>query len=169
MTHIRPVLKSELSAVYELEREIFGEHSYPDFFFRQAFDCWPAHFWVAVDANRGEAKDEAANVTVANTALAVNAAAVHGYLLCAQSGSPECMWILSVAVSAAKRGQGLGRGLLMQCLAQLPPTVRRLYLTVDPNNPAQALYRQLGFVATTLEADYFGAGADRIVMQYQPA
>ncbi|MGL5361111.1 MAG: GNAT family N-acetyltransferase [Shewanella sp.] len=147
MTTIRPVLKSELPAVYELERAIFGEHCYPDFFFRQAFDCWPEHFWVAVD----------------------DAGAVLGYLLCAQSGDPESMWILSVAVSAAKRGQGLGRSLLAQCIAALPPAARRLYLTVDPHNPAQGLYRQLGFVATTHEADYFGVGAERIVMRYQVA
>lgn len=35
MQSIRPVLKSELFAVYQLEQAIFGEHSYPDFFFRQ--------------------------------------------------------------------------------------------------------------------------------------
>lgn len=144
MPSIRPVLKSELLAVYQLERAIFGEHSYPDFFFRQGFDCWPEQFLVAVD------KDNS----------------IHGYLLCAQSGDPECMWILSVAVSEQRRGQGVGKCLIQRCLAQIPETVRRILLTVDPTNPAQALYRHLGFVDAAFEVDYFGTGADRMVMAY---
>lgn len=145
MQSIRPVLKSELLAVYQLEQAIFGEHSYPDFFFRQGFDCWPEQFLVAVD------KDNS----------------VQGYLLCAQSGDPECMWILSVAVSEQTRGQGVGKHLIQQCLAQLPDPVQRVLLTVDPTNPAHGLYRYLGFVDSTFEADYFGAGADRVVMVYR--
>ncbi|EGM71833.1 GNAT family N-acetyltransferase [Shewanella sp. HN-41] len=144
MQSIRPVLKSELAAVFQLEQAIFGEHSYPDFFFRQGFDCWPEQFLVAVD------KDNS----------------VQGYLLCAQSGDPECMWILSVAVSEHSRGQGVGKGLIQQCLVQLPTPVRRVCLTVDPTNPAHGLYRHLGFVDSVFEADYFGAGADRVVMTY---
>jgi len=145
MQSIRPVLKSELLAVYQLEQAIFGEHSYPDFFFRQGFDCWPEQFLVAVD------KDNS----------------VQGYLLCAQSGDPECMWILSVAVSEQTRGQGVGKRLIQQCLAQLPDPVQRVLLTVDPTNPAHGLYRYLGFVDSAFEADYFGAGADRVVMVYR--
>lgn len=145
MQSIRPVLKSELLAVYQLEQAIFGEHSYPDFFFRQGFDCWPEQFLVAVD------KDNS----------------VQGYLLCAQSGDPECMWILSVAVSEQTRGQGVGKRLIQQYLAQLPGPVQRVMLTVDPTNPAHGLYRHLGFVDSAFEADYFGAGADRVVMVYR--
>lgn len=145
MQSIRPVLKSELLVVYQLEQAIFGEHSYPDFFFRQGFDCWPEQFLVAVD------KDNS----------------VQGYLLCAQSGDPECMWILSVAVSEQIRGQGVGKRLIQQCLAQLPEHVQRVLLTVDPTNPAHGLYRYLGFVDSAFEADYFGAGADRVVMVYR--
>lgn len=145
MQSIRPVLKSELLAVYQLEQAIFGEHSYPDFFFRQGFDCWPEQFLVAVD------KDNS----------------VQGYLLCAQGGDPECMWILSVAVSEQTRGQGVGKRLIQQCLAQLPDPVQRVLLTVDPTNPAHGLYRYLGFVDSAFEADYFGAGADRVVMVYR--
>lgn len=144
MQLIRPVLKSELAAVFQLEQTIFGEHSYPDFFFRQGLDCWPEHFLVAVDG-RGE---------------------LLGYLLCAQSGDPECMWILSVAVSEQARGQGIGKQLIQQVLTQLPPQVKRVDLTVDPHNPAQGLYQRLGFVDSRFEADYFGAGADRLVMSY---
>ena len=49
MQSIRPVLKSELADVFQLEQVIFGDHCYPDFFFRQGFDCWPEYFLVAID------------------------------------------------------------------------------------------------------------------------
>ncbi|MFB2638440.1 GNAT family N-acetyltransferase [Shewanella bicestrii] len=144
MQSIRPVLKSELADVFQLEQAIFGDHCYPDFFFRQGFDCWPEQFLVAVD-DGGE---------------------LLGYLLCAQSSDPACMWILSVAVSEQARGQGIGKQLIQQCLSQLPPQVKRVDLTVDPHNPAHGLYQRLGFVDTDFETDYFGAGADRVVMSY---
>lgn len=145
MQSIRPVLKSELFAVYQLELAIFGEHSYPDFFFRQGFDCWPEQFLVAVDEDN----------------------LLQGYLLSAQSSDPTCMWILSVAVSEDARGKGLGKRLMQRCLAELPAVVERVCLTVDPSNPAHGLYQYLGFVDSAFEVDYFGAGADRVVMTYR--
>ncbi|MCL1090365.1 GNAT family N-acetyltransferase [Shewanella profunda] len=145
MLSIRPVLKSELFAVYQLEQAIFGDHCYPDFFFRQGFDCWPEQFLVAVDEENQ----------------------VQGYLLSAQSSDPLCMWILSVAVSESTRGKGLGRRLIQKCLAELPVSVERVCLTVEPSNPAHGLYQHLGFIDSAFEADYFGAGADRVVMSYR--
>ncbi|WP_338726084.1 GNAT family N-acetyltransferase [Shewanella baltica] len=144
MQSIRPVLKSELFAVYQLEQAIFGEHSYPDFFFRQGFDCWPEQFLVAVDEDN----------------------LLQGYLLSAQSSDPTCMWILSVAVSEDARGKGLGKRLMQECLAELPAAVERVCLTVDPSNPAHGLYQHLGFVDSAFEADYFGASADRAGADY---
>ncbi len=32
--------KNDLAALYTLEHKLFGHHAYPQFFFRQAFDCW---------------------------------------------------------------------------------------------------------------------------------
>lgn len=145
MQSIRPVLKSDLFAVYQLEQAIFGEHSYPDFFFRQGFDCWPEQFLVAVDEDN----------------------LLQGYLLSAQSSDPTFMWILSVAVSEDARGKGLGKRLMQRCLAELPAAVERVCLTVEPSNPAHGLYQHLGFVDSAFEADYFGAGADRVVMTYR--
>ncbi len=46
--HIRKAEKDDVTTAYLLERELFGEHSYPDFFFRQAYDCWSDGFLVAV-------------------------------------------------------------------------------------------------------------------------
>ncbi|KZK66844.1 GCN5 family acetyltransferase [Shewanella baltica] len=145
MQSIRPVLKSELFAVYQLEQAIFGEHSYPDFFFRQGFDCWPEQFLVALNEDN----------------------LLQGYLLSAQSSDPTCMWILSIAVSEDARGKGVGKRLMQQCLAELPASVERVCLTVDPSNSAYGLYQHLGFVDSTFEANYFSVGADRVVMTYR--
>ncbi|ABN63651.1 GNAT family N-acetyltransferase [Shewanella baltica] len=145
MQSIRPVLKSELFTVYQLEQAIFGEHSYPDFFFRQGFDCWPEQFLVAVDVDN----------------------LLQGYLLSAQSSDSTCMWILSIAVSEDARGKGVGKRLMQQCLAELPASVERVCLTVDPSNSAHGLYQHLGFVDSTFEANYFSVGADRVVMTYR--
>ncbi len=147
MHSIRSVLKSELNGVYRLEQAIFGEHCYPDFFFRQGFDCWGESFYVAVDEQ----------------------GALLGYVLCAPSHEPAKMWILSLAVSEQARGQGIGKQLIQYCLTHLAPGIKSVYLTVDPANPAHGLYQRLGFVDVGFEAAYFGEGADRVVMCYQRA
>ena len=45
---IRQAEKSDINAIYQLERELFGDHCYPDFFFRQAYDCWTSGLLVSV-------------------------------------------------------------------------------------------------------------------------
>ncbi|WP_236689259.1 hypothetical protein [Photobacterium angustum] len=47
---IRQAEKSALTAMYQLERELFGDHCYPDFLFRQAYDCWPSGLLVAAQS-----------------------------------------------------------------------------------------------------------------------
>ncbi|QYJ78993.1 GNAT family N-acetyltransferase [Shewanella acanthi] len=138
---IRPILKSELLAIYQLEKTVFGEHCYPDFFFRQGFDCWPEQFLVALEDD-----------------------VPLGYILCAQASSSDTMWILSIAVSDLARGKGVGKRLIAQCLSQMPASITCVKLTVDPNNPAYALYQRLGFVDSSFEDDYFGENQARVVM-----
>ncbi len=84
---IRPVNKSELVAVHQLEQSLFGDHCYPDFFFRQSFDCWPEGFLVAVDQQQR----------------------ILGYILSVQAESQHCAWILSVAVDDQFQGKGIGK------------------------------------------------------------
>lgn len=136
--------KQDLKAVDALEQQCFAGHCYPDFFFRQALDCWPDSFLVAKD---GDAK-------------------VIGYLLASNSAKADIAWILSIAVSDSARGKGIGTRLISQLIATLPPEVNQINLTVDPDNPAKALYLRSGFTENGFEADYFGEGEPRLLMSY---
>ncbi|ABZ78700.1 GCN5-related N-acetyltransferase [Shewanella halifaxensis HAW-EB4] len=143
-TLISIACKQDLAAIDALERQCFAGHCYPDFFFRQALDCWPSGFLVAKD---GDAK-------------------VIGYLLASTSARADVAWVLSVAVSDSARGKGIGTRLISQLLATLSPEINQLNLTVAPDNPAKALYLRRGFTENGFEADYFGEGEPRLLMSY---
>lgn len=139
--------KSDLIAIDALEQQCFAGHCYPDFFFRQALDCWPHSFWVAKDAQ----------------------AKVMGYLLASTGAEANVCWILSIAVADTARGKGIGTKLISKLIETLPAQITQVNLTVDPNNPAKALYARSGFVEHAFEADYFGEGEPRQVMRYLKA
>ncbi|PSV19313.1 GNAT family N-acetyltransferase [Photobacterium leiognathi subsp. mandapamensis] len=145
--HIRKAEKDDVTAAYLLERELFGEHSYPDFFFRQAYDCWSNGFLVATTESQ----------------------AVVGYVLASPSftaaneGAREA-WILGVAVGSKMQGQGVGKALLNEVLAQLAD-YNCIWLTVHPDNKALKLYELLGFVVVGQEDNYFGCGSPRLKMR----
>ncbi|WP_305370757.1 GNAT family N-acetyltransferase [Photobacterium leiognathi] len=145
--HIRKAEKADVTTAYLLERELFGEHSYPDFFFRQAYDCWSDGFLVAVTQSQE----------------------VVGYVLASPSfiAANEHVreaWILGVAVDAKMQGQGVGKALLKEALAQLA-NYNCIWLTVHPDNKALKLYESLGFVVVEQEDNYFGCGSPRLKMR----
>ncbi len=140
---IRLAGKRDLQGVHALELACFPGHGYPDFFFRQALDCWPEGFLLACDDGTPQ-----------------------GYLLAAPGAKPHLCWILSVAVSETLRGRGIGRKLLTQFLSRLPSSVTHVHLTVDPENSAKELYLKLGFVQTDYESDYFGDEEPRLLLTY---
>lgn len=139
--------RHDIRAIHALEQAVFGSVVYPDFFFRQAHDLWPALLWCARDAD----------------------GRIGAYALGAPASEAGTGWILSLAVAADYRGQGLGRTLTLKLLQQLQAQgCQCVRLTVDPDNTAAvALYRQLGFETCGQEDDYFGQNEARIVMQYQ--
>ncbi|MDP5292694.1 N-acetyltransferase [Oceanimonas sp. CHS3-5] len=140
--NIRTATRADLAAVYGLECDAFGEHGYPDFFLRQAWDLWPGSLLVA------EEKSE-----------------LLGYVLAGRGEATGEGWILSLAVAPAARGQGLGRQLLQAAVNALESQgCRKIKLTVLPDNPALQLYRRLGFAEAGREEDYFGPGEPRLVM-----
>jgi ribosomal-protein-alanine N-acetyltransferase len=140
--NIRTAVKKDLTAVHGLERDGFGDHGYPDFFLRQAWDLWPGSLLVA------EEKSE-----------------LLGYVLAGRGEAATEGWILSLAVAPAARGQGLGRRLLQAAVTALESQgCERIKLTVLPDNPALHLYRSLGFTEAGREEDYFGPGEPRLVM-----
>ncbi len=136
------VEKQDLVALYLLENDLFGHHAYPGFFFRQAFDCWQNGLLIAKEDDQ-----------------------IAGYVLMAQSDEAKTHWILSLAVGSEYRGKGIARLLVEQVLNQVNVS-DLVKLTVDPNNaPACRLYRSLGFEVVKEEANYFGDGEARLVMQ----
>lgn len=46
MQSIRPVLKSELADVFQLEQAIFGDHCYPDFSSAKGLIVGLSSFWL---------------------------------------------------------------------------------------------------------------------------
>ncbi|WP_346350816.1 N-acetyltransferase [Oceanimonas sp. AH20CE76] len=139
---IRTAIKGDLAAVYGLECAAFGSHGYPDFFLRQAWDLWPGSLLVA------ESESE-----------------LLGYVLAGRGESATEGWILSLAVTPAAQGRGLGRQLLQAAVAVLEEQgCARIKLTVLPDNPALQLYQRLGFAEAGRENDYFGPGEPRLLM-----
>ncbi len=65
--------------------------------------------------------------------------------------------ILSVALARPARGRGHARGLMLQHLQSLAHAgVKTVHLEVEEgNNPALALYRRIGFVATGHRPGYY--------------
>lgn len=143
---IRTAVKTDLLDIFRLEQAMFGTHSYPDFFFRQALDLWPELLLVAKN-DQGK---------------------VIGYGLAGMSSEQEQAWILSLAVADGHRGQGMGMGLLQRLIGTLEKAGRRhIRLTVHPDNPARHLYYAQGFEQVTAEVDYFGPGESRLVLLRQ--
>lgn len=142
--NIRTPSLSEIQAVFDVEKDVFGSIIYPAFFFRQAFDLWGDLFLVT--GNDGGPLD--------------------GYVVGAPCTEPEVMWILSLAVREAARRRGIGRSLVV---AELDAMKRRgatsARLTVHPENGAVALYKGLGFKIIDEEEHYFGANERRLVLE----
>jgi ribosomal protein S18 acetylase RimI-like enzyme len=74
--------------------------------------------------------------------------------------------LYSLVVRADGRGQGIGRDLLTDILADLVGRgVKRIYLEVERTNTvAIALYERLGFRSVGALPDYYGAGRDGVHM-----
>lgn len=65
------------------------------------------------------------------------------------------------------QGRGIGSFLLRLRLRSLHRRWGSLPLTLDTSQVTQAFYARHGFVPVNLERDAYGAGLDKIVMQYQ--
>ena len=138
---ITPAGKQDLASAHALEHVLFGHHAYPQFFFRQAFDCWPHGLLIAKEEDQ-----------------------ITGYVLMATSDEQNTHWILSLAVDSQHRGKGIARSLVKNAIVKAS-SGSVIKLTVDPNNvPACKLYTSLGFKVLEKEEDYFGDGEPRLVM-----
>ncbi|WP_344953291.1 N-acetyltransferase [Zobellella aerophila] len=129
--------------MFRLEQAAFGEHGYPDFFFRQALDLWPELLLVA-ESPGGE---------------------LAGYCLGGVGTVPGQGWVLSLAVADAYRGAGIAGALLQRLFTGMAQAgCRQWRLTVAPESPAVRLYQRLGFEQEQRVPDYFGPGQSRLVL-----
>ena len=140
---IREAAREDIASVALVDREAFGAaRAYPDEFLYQQLAINPSLFLVVVVGSE-----------------------IAGYSLSAV-GDDQHGWIMSVAVAARRRRQGLGRLLAQEaCDALSRRSATTISLSVDPQNvSAQRLYGSLGFVIVALERDHLGPGTDRILM-----
>lgn len=141
---IRQYRDADFPRVCALERENTPGECKPAVFVRQAGVLFPTTFFVAEKGG-----------------------AIIGYTVgaCLQH-DPSRAWIIRLAVTEGERRQGLGRDLVATVLdAFRRMGVREVLLSVSPGNlPARSLYETFGFAKVGFHADYFGSGADRIIM-----
>ncbi|MGI5454687.1 GNAT family N-acetyltransferase [Streptomyces sp. CA-249302] len=142
---LRGVTEADLDALALLDRETFPEEPYPYFVLRQMYDVYPDHLLVLDDGTE-----------------------LKGYVLVGTAPDKSRSWILGLGITRDERGQGYGRRLMDEALRRLRGIgVAEVLLTVVPTNTAAILlYETLGFTAEqTTRQDYFGPGADRLVMR----
>lgn len=145
---IRPFTPADLAQCTAVERSVYGSGAYSTYFFRQLHDLFPSLLWVAEDRHLNK---------------------VVGHLCAAIGQGGRVGWILNAAVLAHYRRQGIGRRLMEQGLAQLRAAgVERVLVTSEPENEAALrLYEKLGFRVVSTEPDYYGDGADRLILEYR--
>ncbi len=75
--------------------------------------------------------------------------------------------LLRVVVAPERRGQGIGRKLLIASIlmAQAAGAVRILLEVEEDNAPARSVYARLGFTPIDRRRDYYGPGLHALVME----
>jgi [ribosomal protein S18]-alanine N-acetyltransferase len=144
-SEVRLAAKSDLAELLEIDREGFGPGAgYNALVLRQILDAAPEFFFVA--ASEG---------------------VLRGYCAALPGSKPRTAWLVSILVVPAGRKQRVGSNLVESVLAALRGSgAREVFLTVRPDNPgALALFQRAGFQKIGFEADYFGPGEGRLVMQ----
>jgi [ribosomal protein S18]-alanine N-acetyltransferase len=140
---LRAVAEEDLAELHRLDRDVFHKHAYPYFVLRQFYDLYQDELFVLDDGS-----------------------GFRGYVLAGTKPDRSRSWILGLGIDPRWRGQGLGRRLMREVLGRLRARgVREVRLGVEPaNTTAIELYSSLGFVRVDHRTDYFGAGADRLLM-----
>lgn len=141
---MRSVTEADLDELHRLDKEVFAEHAYPYFVLRQFFDLFRVDLLVLDDG-----------------------LAFRGYVLAGTVRDGSRSWILGLAIDRRWRGHGLGRRLMTEILRRLRTAgVGDVRLSVEPaNTTAIDLYAALGFSPVGYRKDYFGTGADRLLME----
>ncbi|MGB9454523.1 MAG: ribosomal protein S18-alanine N-acetyltransferase [Bryobacteraceae bacterium] len=143
--YIRPFRMSDLDAVLAIERASFGADAYDRNLFAELFAKCGRLFLVAAAG-----------------------AGIRAYMVTSTSGrqSRPRAELVSVAVCAERRGQGIASSLMRSTLRRLRlRRVRQFTLAVRPSNwQAQALYAKFGFARLRKVRGYYEDGEDALVL-----
>lgn len=140
---IRSFQIGDLCGVSIVDKEGFGQDSYPRFFLRQAYDVFGDLLCVAEKEGQ-----------------------IVGYSLGAVSND-QMGWILALTVAEQYRRIGVAEELTLHLINVFKEKgIEIVMLTVMPTNLAAIkLYEKLGFTFFEKIDDYFGPGEERIVMR----
>jgi ribosomal-protein-alanine N-acetyltransferase len=141
-TLIRRFRPADLNPILEIERSTFLEDAFPRKMFLDLFEDCPELFLVA--EHHGH---------------------IVGYMVtCVDGRKAE---VVSIAVDARRRNQGVGRSLMADTLAKLKASrVRRVELTVrETNRAAIRFYRRFGFTRLGRIDRYYSDGGDALKMR----
>ncbi|GAA2743214.1 MULTISPECIES: GNAT family N-acetyltransferase [Kitasatospora] len=141
---IRVAEESDLDQLSRIDNQIFPHDAYPFFVLRQLYEVHGERFLV-LDCD----------------------AEMTGYSLLATTPDGKQSWVLGLGVLAHARGLGHGRRLMVESLERLSADrVAEVRLSVEPTNGiALNLYHSLGFSPIDHRPDYFGSGADRLILR----
>lgn len=144
---IRPAEEGDLENLHRVDRLVFGRLAYPFFALRQLMDLHSRHCLVADDGEQ-----------------------LVGYCMGALAHRPRTGWVLGLAVLPSAREAGHGRHLVSETVRRITADgAREVRLAVEPENSAAIhLYETLGFRISGFHPDYFGPGADRLMMTAYP-
>ncbi len=144
MVIIRRIVPEDFEAVSRMEERSSGSIQGAYVFIRQMQAIAGDTFFVAV------ADGEVAGYTIGSIV----------------GSSPDTGWVLRLQVADLHQRNGIGRRLIEGLLAAFREReVVKVILSVSPkNHAALPLYRSLGFIDDSFEPDYFGPGADRLIL-----
>jgi len=143
--HLRSASLTDLDAFTTMEAEVYGDEAWSRELMQAELENTHGYYLAAVD------EDD----TVVGYA---------GLLAPLGTGQGD---IQTITVAPAARRHGLGRTLMLQLLNEARRRgAEELFLEVRyDNEPAQTLYRDLGFRDIGLRKNYYGHGVDAITMK----
>ncbi|HET8816993.1 MAG TPA: N-acetyltransferase [Pseudidiomarina sp.] len=147
MTLIQTAQLSDIDAIAALEQYHYGADGYPSAFFYQALAQWPQWLLCAKRSDQ-----------------------VQGYLLAAPGSAHTELWLMSLLVSPAARGLGIGKQLVttFQSICREHSSIQKVHLTVAPTNTsATQLYLNHGFEVHAEYSNYLGPGEDRLLLTWK--
>ncbi|MDV6315153.1 GNAT family N-acetyltransferase [Idiomarina sp. HP20-50] len=139
---VKNAVSSDIPQIAFLEKQAYAKQAYPPLLFYQALRQWPDTFLSLKLDNK-----------------------IVGYSLMVPT-SGTTLSLMSLLVSEAFQGQGLGKGLLYESIRVASKlNYQRVELSVSPvNHSAIYLYENSGFNTTESVDDYLGPGEHRLLM-----